>query len=89
MTATGQSQGPRENHHPQVTPFKTIWLISRPSSVYIDLHGQFFSFQDHLEEKIMNLFRHQRRQMTEKTTRHLICHHHRHRLVFTLMFCAL
>ena len=69
MTVTGQSQGPRENHHPQVSPFKTIWLISRPSCVYIDLHGQFYSFQDHQEEKIMDLFQHQRRQMTEETMR--------------------
>ena len=30
MTATGQSQGPRKNIHPQVSHFKTIWLISRP-----------------------------------------------------------
>ena len=72
MTVTGQSQGPRENHHPQVTPFKTIWLISRPSSVYIDLHGQFHSFQDHPKGETMDLFRHQKRQTTEQTTRHLI-----------------
>ena len=33
-TVTGQSQGPKENYHPQVISFKTIWLISSPSYVY-------------------------------------------------------
>ena len=69
MTVTGQSQGPRENHHQQVTSFKTIWLISRPSSVYIDLHGQFHSFQDHLKRTNYELFDTKRKQTTEETTR--------------------
>ena len=37
-TATGQSQGPRKNFHPQVSHFQTIWLISRPFGSFPDHH---------------------------------------------------
>ena len=60
--------------------YEQNWLLSRPSETHtvvhnrppwtqcIDLHGPFYSFQDHLEEKIMDLYWHKRRQTTQETT---------------------
>ena len=83
MTVTGQSQGPRENHHPQVTPFKTIWLISRPSSVYIDLHEQFSLLSKPSRGENYGLISTPKKTDDRKDSETPHHHHHCHCLVFT------
>ena len=91
-TATGQSQGPRKNHHPKVTSFKTIWLISRPIMCYIDLHGQFslhrppWTFKDHQKAKITNFSTPKEDRWQKRQLDNLIHHRHHHHFVYINVF---